>query len=53
MKCYRYSPVFLLIVMAVWNIKQTIMKDYNIQSCQWMPFDRFRQPKQDHQCGVC
>ena len=27
---------FLLIVMAVWNIKQTIMKDYNIQYCQWM-----------------
>ena len=27
---------FLLIVMAVWNIKQTIIKDYNIQSCQWM-----------------
>ena len=34
---------FLLIVMAVWNIKQTIMKDYNIQSCQWMACDRFRQ----------
>ena len=27
---------FLLIIMAVWNIKQTIMKNYNIQSCQWM-----------------
>ena len=35
---------FLLIIMAVWNIKQTIMKDYNIQSCQWMVCDRFRQP---------
>ena len=35
---------FLLIVMAVWNIKQTIMKDYNVQSCQWMACDRFRQP---------
>ena len=29
--------------MAVWNIKQTIMKDYDIQSCQWMACDRFRQ----------
>ena len=35
---------FLLIIMTVWNIKQTIMKDYNIQSCQWMACDRFRQP---------
>ena len=35
---------FLLIIMAVWNVKQTIMKDYNIQSCQWMTCDRFRQP---------
>ena len=35
---------FLLTIMAVWNIKQTIMKDYNIQSCQWMACDRFRQP---------
>ena len=35
--------VFLLIIMAVWNIKQTIMKDI-IQSCQWMTCDRFRQP---------
>ena len=35
---------FLLIIMAVWNIKQTIMKDYNIQSCQWMVCDCFRQP---------
>ena len=33
---------FLLIIMAVWNIKQTIMKDCNIQSCQWMACDRFR-----------
>ena len=32
---------FLLIIMAVWNIKQTIMKDYNIQSCQWMASNRF------------
>ena len=35
---------FLLIIIAVWNIKQTIMKDYNIQSCQWMVCDRFCQP---------
>ena len=35
---------FLLIIMAVWSFKQTIMKDYNIQSCQWMRCDRFRQP---------
>ena len=35
---------FLLIIMAVWIIKQIIMKDYNIQSCQWMMCDRFRQP---------
>ena len=35
---------FLLIIMAVWNIKQTIVKDYNIQSCQWMACDRFGQP---------
>ena len=39
---------FLLIIMVVWNIKQTIMKDYNVQSCQWMAYDRFRQPTQDH-----
>ena len=26
------------------SFKQTIMKDYNIQSCQWMACDRFRQP---------
>ena len=32
---------FLLIIRAVWNIKQTIMKDYNIQFCQWMACDRF------------
>ena len=32
---------FLLIIMTVWNIKQTIMKDYNIQSCQWMASNRF------------
>ena len=32
---------FLLIIMVVWN---TIMKDYNIQSCQWMACDHFRQP---------
>ena len=34
----------LLIIMAVWNNKQTIMKDYNIQPCQWMACDHFRQP---------
>ena len=34
---------FPLIIMAVWNIKQTIMKNYNIQSCKWMACDRFRQ----------
>ena len=35
---------FLLIIMAVWNIKQTIKKDYDIQSCQWMVCDRFLHP---------
>ena len=35
---------FLLVIMAVWNIKQTTMKDYNIQSCQWMVCNCFRQP---------
>ena len=35
---------FLLIIMPIWNIKQTIMKDYNIQSYQWMACDRFRGP---------
>ena len=35
---------FLLIIMTVSNIKQTIMKVYNIQSCQWMACNRFRQP---------
>ena len=43
---------FLLIIMAVWIIKQTIKKDYNIQSCQWMVCDRFCHPTQDHQCGL-
>ena len=33
--------------MVVWNIKQTIMKDYDVQSCHWMVYDRFRQPTQD------
>ena len=36
--------VFLLIIIAVWNFKQTIMKEYNIQSCQWMSCYRFGQP---------
>ena len=44
---------FLLVIIAGWNIRQTIMKDYNIQSCQWMACDRFRQPTQDHQCRLC
>ena len=35
---------FLLIIVAVKNIKQTIIKDYNTQSCQWMARDRFCQP---------
>ena len=35
---------FILIIMAVWNIKQSIMKDDNIQSCHWMTCDRFREP---------
>ena len=35
---------FLLIVMTILNIKQTIMKYHNIQSCKWMACDRFRQP---------
>ena len=56
-KLLRFSKwsftVFLLIIMAVWNIKQTIMKDCNIQSCQWMGCDRFRQSTQDHQSGLC
>ena len=34
---------FLLIIMTVWNIKQTTMKDY-VQSCQWMTCDRFCKP---------
>ena len=51
MRFYIYSPVFLLIIMVVWSIKQTIMKDYNIQSCQWMACDRFHQPIQDHNVG--
>ena len=34
----------LLIIIAVWNIKQTAMKDYNIQSCQWMACYHFRRP---------
>ena len=35
MKFYSYSfTVFLLIIKAMRNIKQTIMKEYNIQSCQ-------------------
>ena len=38
---------FLLIITVVWNIKQTIMRDY-VQSCQWMAYDRFRQSTQDH-----
>ena len=39
---------FLLIIMAVRNVKQTIMKDYNIQFCQWMTCDCFCQPTRDH-----
>ena len=27
------------------------MKDYNMQSCQWMVCDCFRQPTQDHNVG--
>ena len=53
MKFYSYAPVLLLIIMALWNIKQTMMKDYNIQSCPWMARDRFRQPKQDHHSVLC
>ena len=53
MKFYSYAPVLLLIIMALWNIKQTMMKDYNIQSCPWMARDRFRQPKQDHDSVLC
>ena len=34
----------LLIIMTAWNIKQAIMEDYNIQSCQWMAYNGFRQP---------
>ena len=44
--------VFLLIIMALWNIKQIIMKEYNIQSCQWMACNSFFQPKKDqHNVG--
>ena len=28
MKFYSYSPVFPMTIMAVWNIKQTIVKDW-------------------------
>ena len=35
---------FLLIILAVWNIKQTIMKDYNIQPSKWMGYNCFCQP---------
>ena len=38
MKFYSYSPVFP--IDSVWNIKQTIIKDYHIQSCKWMASDR-------------
>ena len=34
MKFHSYFPILLLIIMAVRNIRQTIMEDYNIQSCQ-------------------
>ena len=43
MKFHSYFPILLLIIMAVWNIRQTIMEDYNIQSCQC-----FHQTTQDH-----
>ena len=35
---------FLLIIMSVQNIKQTITKDYNIQSWLWIAHNRFCQP---------
>ena len=41
--CIVILKFFQWIIMAVWNIKQTIMKDYNIQSCQWMACDHFCQ----------
>ena len=47
MNFYSYSSVFPIIIL-VWNINQTIMKDYHVQSCQWMAYDRFRQTIQDH-----
>ena len=53
MKFIVVLQFFLLIIIAAWNINQTIMKDYNIQSCQWEACDRFRQPTKDHQCGLC
>ena len=43
-KFYSYSPFFPLIIITVKIIKQIIMKDNNIQSCQWLAYDRFRQP---------
>ena len=53
-KCWKFSEwtlivilQFFLILMAAWNIKQTIMKAYNIQSCQWM-CDCFCQPTEHH-----
>ena len=48
MKFHSYFPILLLIIMAVRNIRQTIMEDYNIQSCQWMACHRFHQTTQDH-----
>ena len=54
---------FILIIMAVWNIKQTFMKDYNIILIdnipsfqwmqQWMTRVRFHQPTQDYHCRFC
>ena len=41
---WSFIVTLQLIVVAVWNIKQIIMKGYNIQSCQWMASDCFRQP---------
>ena len=43
MKFYSYSPVFPVGYNSSMNIKQTIMKDYNIQSSQLMTCDCFRQ----------
>ena len=45
MKFIVVLQFFLLIIIAAWNINQTIMKDYNIQSCQWEAVIAFASPQ--------